>query len=277
MSYSTPESSVDEGQPYFLYLLDNGVLPVRLTSDPVSIFSDPESLGSDQEWLPSPIAHADIEQTGNIEKNSVELTFPLSDVYAKTLLTPDFNITTVTVWRGHHTDLSGELRVVWKGRVVDAKSGKQNIKVSVESIFTSMRRPGCRARYQRSCRHVLYFPGCNLDIDDFKVSGTVSAISGLALTVAAAALQVDGFYKSGVVLFNGLYGWVESHVGSTLTLIGPIDGLADYVDEHGSAPVDIAPGCDLSKATCNDKFNNGLNHGGFPNLPDNNPFSESIV
>ncbi|TGV29281.1 hypothetical protein, partial [Mesorhizobium sp. M8A.F.Ca.ET.142.01.1.1] len=76
MSYDTPESSVDQGQPYFLYLLDNGVSPVRLTSDAAKILADPEGIGSDQTWLPSPIAHADIEQTGNIEKNSVELTFP---------------------------------------------------------------------------------------------------------------------------------------------------------------------------------------------------------
>jgi uncharacterized phage protein (TIGR02218 family) len=272
MSYDTPESSVDQGQPYFLYLLDNGVTPVRFTSDPVTLTRMSE------DWLPSPIAHADIEQTGNIEKNSVELTFPLSDEYAKTLLTPANEITTVTVWRGHHTDLSEELRVVWKGRVVDAKSGKQNIKVSVESVFTSMRRPGCRARYQRTCRHVLYFPGCNVDVDDFKVSGTVTAISGLALTVSAAALQVDGYYKAGLVIFNGLYGWIGSHTGSTLTLIGSIDGLADYFAAHGSVPVDIAPGCDLSTGpTGCEKFTNNLNFGGFENMSDNNPFSQSIT
>jgi uncharacterized phage protein (TIGR02218 family) len=272
MSYDTPESSVDQGQPYFLYLLDNGVTPVRLTSDPVTL----TRMGED--WLPSSIAHADIEQTGNIEKNSVELTFPLSDTYAKTLLTPASEVTTVTVWRGHHTDLSEELRSVWKGRIVDAKSAKQNIKISVESVFTSMRRPGCRARYQRTCRHALYFPaGCNLNIADFEVAATVTVANGLVLTIPAAASQPDGYYKAGVVDFDGLFGWIGDHTGGTITLIGIIDGLADYVTAHGSAPVSIAPGCDLSETTCANKFSNSLNYGGFKNMSDNNPFSQSIT
>lgn len=271
MSYDTPESSVDQGQPYFLYLFDNGVTPARFCSDPVTL----TKMGED--WLPSPVAHADIEQTGNIEKNSNELTFPLSDVYAKTLLTPANEVTSVTVWRGHHTDLSEEHRVVWKGRVVNAKSGKQNIKITVESIFTSMRRPGCRARYQRTCRHALYFAGCDLNVDDFKTAGSVSAISGLQLTVSAAALQPDGYYKAGLVVFNGLYGWVGVHVGDKLTLIGAVDGLADYFAANGSVPIDIAPGCDLSESTCATKFGNFLNYGGFKNMSDNNPFSQSIT
>lgn len=272
MSYDTPESSVDEGQPYFLYLLDNGVTPVRLTSDPVMLTKMSE------DWLPSPIAHADIEQTGNIEKNSAELTFPLSDTYASTLLTPANEVTTVTIWRGHHTDLTEEHRVVWKGRVVDASSGKQNIKVDVESVFTSMRRPGCRARYQRTCRHSLYFPGCNTNVDDFKIPATVSAIDGLVLTIAEAALQPDEYYKAGLVIFNGLFGWIEDQTGDTVTLVGVIDGLAEAVAADGSASVFIAPGCDLSDGpTGCEKFDNSLNYGGFKNMSDNNPFSQSIT
>ncbi|WP_210236335.1 hypothetical protein, partial [Mesorhizobium sp. M2D.F.Ca.ET.232.01.1.1] len=154
----------------------------------------------------------------------------------------------------------------------------QNIKVSVESVFTSMRRPGCRARYQRTCRHALYFPGCNIDVDDFKVAGTVTAVSGLALTVAEAALQTDQYYKAGLVIFNDLFGWIGDHIGSTLTLIGAIDGLAEYVTAHGSASVFIAPGCDLSTGPngCA-KFSNFLNMGGFEFMSDNNPFSQSIT
>lgn len=271
MSYETPESSVDQGQPYFLYLFDNGVKPYRFCSDPVVLTKMGEN------WQPSPVAHAEIEQTGNIEKNSNELTFPLGDQYARTLLVPANEVTSVTVWRGHHTDLSEEHRVVWKGRVVAAKSGKQNIKVTVESVFTSMRRPGCRARYQKPCRHVLYFPGCNLNVDDFKTAATVSAISGLELTVSTAASQADGYYKAGLVIFAGLYGWVESHVGNKLTLVEMINGLEDWLAANGSAPVDIAPGCDLSKGVCNTRFHNGLNHGGEPYLPNKNPFTESIT
>ncbi|PSJ60740.1 phage BR0599 family protein [Pseudaminobacter soli (ex Li et al. 2025)] len=277
MSYDTPETSVDQGQPYFLYLFDNGVSQVRLASDATDLRKDPELSGEAKTWTGSPIKHENIKQTGNIEKNYVDLIFPLSDPYGRTLLSPAPQITTVTIWRGHHTDLSEQHRVVWKGRIVGTKEVGQTIRVTVESIFTSMRRPGCRARYQRTCRHALYFPGCDLNIADFKVPATVTAVNSLALTVAAAASKEDGYYKAGVVVFNGLFGWVEKHVGNQLTLVTSINGLAEAVAKSGSAAVEIAPGCDLSNKTCNAKFNNRLNFGGFPYMTDENPFSISIV
>ncbi|TIW26174.1 MAG: DUF2163 domain-containing protein [Mesorhizobium sp.] len=280
MSYDTPDRSVDNGKPYFLYLFNNGVAePTRLTSSAAPIFADPEATGSDKTWKPSPIMHADIEQTGNIERNSVELTFPLSDPYARTLLKPASEITTVTIWRGHHTDPDGELRVRWKGRVVDGISAKQIIKVPVESAYTSMRRPGCRARYMRTCRHALYFPGCNLNVDDWVIPATVSAMTGgLGLTVAEAAAEADGFYKAGLVIYDGIYGWVGGHTGNQLTLIGEIPGLADQVAAAGTAPVLIAPGCDLTDGPngCL-KFANWLNYGGYKYMSDSNPFSQSIT
>ncbi len=278
MTYDTPEASVSDGRPYFLYLFDNGITRVTLTSNAYDLDREVDVGEGVETFVASPVAHGDLEQSGNIEKNDVELTFPLSDTFARTQLGVVNEITTFTIWRGHHSDLTNELRVFWKGRVTGATSSKQAITVSVESIFTSMRRSGCRARYQRTCRHALYFPGCNLDIEDFQVAGTVTDVSGLELTVTEAASQPDGYYKAGVVVFNGLFGWVQSHVGDTLTLLGAIpEGLADTVDNDGFANVFIAPGCDLSLATCTDKFANNLNFGGFPNMSDDNPFSKSIV
>lgn len=278
MTYATPENSTDDGAPYFLYLFNNGVTKHRFTNDADTKLADPEETGTPQKWYKSSIAHTEIEQTGNIERNSVDITFPLSDAYARTLLKPASEVTTVAIWRGHHTDPDGELEVFWKGRIVDTTDSKLNIKVTVELASTSMRRPGCRARYMRTCRHALYFSGCNLNLDDWKIPATVSAAAGLVLTIAAAAAQPNDYYKAGLVIFDGLYGWIGSHVGSTITLIGEIEGLADKVAAAGSAAVEIAPGCDLSTGPngCA-KFDNFLNFGGFEFLPDSNPFSSSIT
>ena len=50
-----------------------------------------------------------------------------------------------------------------------------------------------------------------------------------------------------------------------------IDGSA------GSAAVEIAPGCDLRRATCAGRFNNLLNFGGFPDIPGRNPFGGGSI
>jgi len=278
--YDSANTSVDEAEPYFLYLFNNGVSePTRLTSEPDEVIADPEATGIDKTWLPSPVMHGDVEQAANIERNSLDVTFPLSDSYARTLLSPASEITTVTIWRGQRS-APGVFRVWWKGHVDDATAAKETIKVEVLNVYTRLRQPGCRARYMRTCRHALYFTGgCNVNLDDWKVPATVLAVSGgVALTVAEAAAETDAFYKAGLVIYDGLYGWIGDHVGDQLTLVGEIEGLADKVASAGSADVFIAPGCDLSPGEngCS-KFNNILNYGGFWWMSDNNPFSQSIT
>ncbi|WP_292330767.1 hypothetical protein [Mesorhizobium sp.] len=280
MSYDVPETSVDDGEPYFLYLFNNGVAKRRFVSDGDTKLADPEGTGTPQKWYQSPIRHTEIEQTGNIERNSIDITFPLSHPYARSLQKPGSEVVTVTIWRGHHTDLDGELEVFWKGRVVDVTDEKLNIKVTVELASTSMRRSGCSAVYSRPCRHALYFPGCNLNVDDWKVPATVSVVTGsLLLTVAEAAAETDQWYKAGLVIYDGLYGWVGDHTGDQLTLIANgIAGLAEEVAANGSASVFIAPGCDLSSGPngC-DKFDHTIDFGGFENMADADPWSESIT
>jgi uncharacterized phage protein (TIGR02218 family) len=269
MSYSAIEASVADGRPYYLYLFDNGIAPVRLTSEPQKLVRMGES------WTASPVSHGEIEVTGNAEKQAVELIFPLSDTYARTLLVPATATTSVTIWRGHHGDMTATHRVAWKGRVLVARSTQQTIVVSVESIFTSLRRPGCTARYQRSCRHSLYDDGCTLDYEAHKVPATVSAIAGLTLTVAEADAEPDGEYTAGIVEWQGALGWVEKHEGASLRLVTEIPGLAAAVAQAAQA-VFIAPGCNLSIERCKE-FDNQPNHGGFPHLPNKNPFSVGIA
>jgi hypothetical protein len=113
MTYDASELSTASGEPYFLYLFDNGTIaPTRLTSEPEALTRMSEK------WHPSPISHDDVERGGNIEKQALIVNFPLSDAYARTLLGPATFVTTVTVWRGHRNDPTDELKVYWRGRVV---------------------------------------------------------------------------------------------------------------------------------------------------------------
>src|SRR5690606_18760143 len=104
---------------------------------------------------------------------------------------------------------------------------KQNkIKLVFESIFTSLRRPGLRARYSKTCRYFLYGKGCNLNPESFFVAGLVQDLSGPVVTVAEAALQPDGYYLGGMLRDEiGILGFIVKHVGSVVTLQRPIDSL----------------------------------------------------
>jgi hypothetical protein len=275
MTYDASELSTASGEPYFLYLFDNGTIaPTRLTSEPEALTRMSEK------WHPSPISHDDVERGGNIEKQALIVNFPLSDAYARTLLGPATFVTTVTVWRGHRNDPTDELKVYWRGRVVGAKDKARTIDVEVESIFTSMRRPGLRARFQRNCRYALYGDGCNTDGNtraSNETAGTVTAVAGLVLTVPEAATAAANDYRGGIVNWGGLFGFVTVHAADQLTLTNDIQGLAEAVADIGAQAVLLAPGCDLSTARCEDRFANDINHGGFAWLPTDNPFETRIV
>ena len=65
---------------------------------------------------------------------------------------------------------------------------------------------------------------------------------------------------------------ITNHSGDTITLSAVLPGLAVGVALEAFA------GCDRTFATCQSKFGNSLNFGGFPWIPAKNPFAgDSIV
>lgn len=262
MTYSTYENSVDSGAPVELYEFVEGANYYYYTNAPDDFVLLGITYKSQQ------IDRAEIELTDDVNRGGLSLTFPRDHELASKYLgqLTDF-VTTITVRRGHYTDAGQEFITYWKGRVVAAKANGATIELSCESVFTSVRRHGLRARYQRNCRHVIYSYGCGLSQATWEVGGDLLAVVGSVVTMAAAGGQPDGYYIGGILrLPGGGQRLITNHVGVDLTLARPLDGLAAGVE------VKIAPGCDHSKSSCTDKFNNLINFGGFPYMPLKNPF-----
>lgn len=300
LTYNDLETSAAEGRALFLYQFSQGETHWRLTSRATDWITPPGALGGEEgeeedslTWAASAISHGRLLQTPDARRSALDLTFALSDPFARRFLGPRTRqATTLTIWRGHE-QLPEELRAHWKGRVVSAKITGQRIQLTCESLFTTMRREGMRAKYQRLCRHALYARGCRLEIEDFFTGGTLSALAGRVLTVPEAALVPAGWFAGGVLRHAGLLGSIRFHEGESLTLGAPMPELqAAYegflvlqeeaaADPEGEAPapvvLEMAPGCDLRRDTCNAKFANLLNFGGFPDIPGRNPFGGGSV
>lgn len=162
--------------------------------------------------------------------------------------------------------------VVWAGLV---KSGKQVS--SVEFVFTcnsllsTLDRNGLRLSWGRGCPHALYDRGCRLDPDDFGLTVSVDQISGNTITSNALSTLDNDYLSGGFMSFIGVHGATERRAikkqnGSSFTLLGPADGI----DE--GAWIVVYPGCNRVTTTCESKFNNLANYGGFPHLPTKSPF-----
>ena len=285
MTYATIEASPAEGRPYFLYQFVEGAQIWRFTSR-ATAWTSAGSGGEEITWESAAVAHGDVVQTSEIERGRLELTWPLSHPFARRFLAPMGNTpVTLTIFRGHEQVL-GETVAHWKGRVVGAEVEGQRILLQAESVFSTLRRAGVRAKYQRLCRHALYGRGCGLDIALHWLTGTVISVAANAVIIPEAAEQPDGWYRGGVLRFGAQLGFITGHAGQIITLSRPMPQLAaalatPEIDPETGDPlpvlVDIAPGCDLRATTCAAKFGNLLNFGGFPEIPGRNPFGGGSI
>jgi uncharacterized phage protein (TIGR02218 family) len=287
MTYALLESSFSEGRPYFLYQFVDGDQVWRFTSR-AEAWTSPTTDGETLTWAPAAVAHGDVVQTSEIERGRLELTWPLSHPFARRFLAPlGTTPMTLTIFRGHE-QVPGETVAHWKGRVVGAEVEGQRILLQAESLYSTLRRAGVRAKYQRLCRHPLYGRGCELYIAGFWQTGTVTAVAarGATLAIPEAAGYPDGWFRGGVLRFGAHMGFITGHTGSTLTLSRPMPELAAALtipetDPNTGDPlpvlVDFAPGCDLRAATCASKFDNLANFGGLPEIPSRNPLGGGSI
>lgn len=263
MSYTQVEQSEQDGEIVELYRFAIGVESIRFASSATPISYQGEV------YPPSAVTRDKMKQTQDINRNGIGLQFPRENEFARRILSkPPDQAVTVTVYRRHFTD--ADTVTAFKGRVVGAKATNNAIMLDVESVFTSIRRAGLRATYQTLCRHALYSPGCGLNRASWGELGIVQSLNGLVITTNHAAQKPDGYYQAGI-LQSGIYQrQITKHVGNDLTITEEIPGLV------GGADIEIFPGCNLTYDTCDQKFNNSENFGGFVAIPGKNPFDTTL-
>jgi uncharacterized phage protein (TIGR02218 family) len=265
MTYDAREGSVYAGNPIELYEFNRGVDYWRYTS------GDEDVTYGAQTYARTPIDRSALDETSELNRTNLEITLqrdnPVSDLFR---LYPPGDVVTVTIRRKHRDD--AEAVVIWVGRVLNCEWRGGEAVLHSEPVYTSIRRNGLRRFYQRQCPHVLYGASCGVTQALYKAPGTVSAISGNTLQVSAAGSFADGYFAGGYVAWLSSAGvsdnrLVTDHAGVTLTLAAAIAGLSV------GDPVDLYPGCDHTLSTCQAKFANHANYGGWPYIPTKNPFN----
>lgn len=272
MAYETLEESQYGGAPIELYEFARGTVEYwRYTSAD----TDQTYFGSIYDAVP--IQRNSFEQSQNVEATSLTITMPVTAEFPQLYIAaPPSDPISFTLRRFHENDT--EVVSIWIGRVVNVEFKEETVEVMCESIYTSLKRPTLRRLYQRSCPHVLYNQvdgSCNLDKDLFKVTATLSAVSGVTLTSATFGTYSDGYFSGGFVeIVSGGHTnrrYVTNHVGNDLTLNLQLTGAAATLD------VDAFPGCAHNLTDCNTKFSNIENYGGMPWIPQKNPMGGTPI
>ena len=112
------------------------------------------------------------------------------------------------------------------GRVIGTKTNGNDITIDCESVFTSIKRPGLRARFEYNCRHSLYLTGCNVNREAYKILSSVLSINGVTLSVQGGTALGSGYLTGGMLITpSGVARFITSHSGDFITLSRPINDL----------------------------------------------------
>ena len=267
MSYSGFESSIQDGTPIELYEFSRGYTFWRFTS-----FSKEYKEGLTV-WSPESIERDNVVQTAELSKGGVSVSFPITNEFAAGYLgyVPE-NTTLLTIYRLHRTDTSNQKISYWKGRVLSVKAEGKRVKLVCESIFSSLKRTGLRARYERSCRHTVFDTQCRVSIELYRLAGTIQYQTPDFITLSDIAPMTTNYYAGGMARdVDNNYRFIVANDSYTVTLSRPF-GRQMLTEE-----LVLYPGCDKTRDTCKSKFNNVLNYGGFPWIPRKNPFDGGIT
>jgi len=277
MTYQSNEISNQDGQPVSLYEFKWGNTFWRYTSAdrPQTIQQTVNGVLTSVTYAPIAISDDGMVQGGS-QNNDLTVTAQ-NDIELVELFrsTPPAGSIWLTVRRRHASDPATEFFVYWIGTVANVKKGGAvEAKIIGKSLLASFKRSGLRLAWTRNCPHMLYDSQCRADPADFEVEAEIIALgTDGSITVDAAgghpAGYFDGGYLQWVVNGDGTTDQrgIESSVnGTTFVIFGSTDRL-----EVGMA-VKLYPGCDLTGATCQAKFDNLVNYGGFEQMTGENPF-----
>lgn len=244
---------------------------------------------NNETYVPAAVKHSEVESKQDVARADIDITFDLENEAAKRWLKDSIEtVVSLIIWEQEDVDDGGETKVIWKGRLAGVKPSGVEIVLSFDSVFTSLQRPGLGARYQRMCRHLLYGRRCKVAKSNYAVAGIPTSVSGVTVVVPEAAGFPDGYFAMGMIeLEDGTSRLITGHGGANLTLMRPMEALTrlftnqgygtSYGEAYGGLTITLYPGCPRDRGTCQNRFNNLPNYGGFDWIPTRNPFNGTSI
>ena len=225
------------------------------------------SFVSTTQWAAAGITIDRINDSGNSRQRVVKIGLPTAIAAAQDILSLNTPARVgVKIWQGFANDPDSEYLSQFVGTVKQKNPRYTQLVLECFDDLEAFNTPALGRAVQRPCPFAVYDTQCGVPRASHRVSGTVTALDGLDLVIAEAALSADGFFNGGVIEYGGADQRIRRHVGSSVSLHAPVPGLAEYIAANGTAAVNILPGCTKSMQTCIDRFSNSINHGGFEDI-----------
>jgi len=270
VTFDATEKSIRSASPIELYEFLSSYNRYLYTSYHTDVTITPDV------YIAEAISRSKIVIEGEVNKANITITIPYTTEIAQLFsVQPPPNPVTIAVYRYHSTDSITNKILYWSGRILSTRWKMEVVEFSCESIYTSIQRYGLTRTYQLPCPYVLYTSPCGASAGDFVVITNTTTVSGANLVVSSL-IQPDNYFSGGYIEFTKAGSLTEfrsilSHTGTSIGLSYNIPGLVDG-DE-----IKLFPGCKRTIDDCNNKFNVGEDFGGFPYIPNINPFNGGML
>lgn len=268
MTYNADEASVYGGRPIELYAFVGTFVSYYYTSH------NEDVIYQGQRYTAKPIKRSRLKITTPSAGNN-DLTIdlaaddPLILSYAFGVAPPDLDL---TLTRYHSPD---DVVIYWRGNVTNVRVAN-NIGqlISPNEIGRAMAGETPSVFYQTPCNNVLGDARCGVDLEALKHLTYMTSYDPNQFSdveVQSVGGRPDNYYTNGVFQTPLETRPIKAHVGNVLTLAYPL------TQRRYRMPVTLFPGCNLGYTSdCRDKFNNQVNFGGYPFIPNINPFVSGI-
>lgn len=266
MAFDSYEESVEAACPIELYILAVGSYTYRLHTS-----IEAELIVGGETYTPLAGLSRQRLEPGD---NDLEMELPAGhDFPLMYTLSAPGQQATVTIIRLHRGD-TADCRVIYKGvvrQVEFSKNGAMAI-LRLSSVANAFERTIPTRTYQAGCNHVLFDEGCQLARTSYLYSGQVTDVNGNTITVSGLeAAKGDDWSTAGYVTIGVQdLRMILDQSGDVLTLVLPF-----YTPVLGEN-VTVYAGCRHDIDTCNSKFGNVINYGGFKYVPSKNIFITGI-
>jgi uncharacterized phage protein (TIGR02218 family) len=267
MTYDAYQTSQYAGEPMTLFRFAGGASRLWLyTSESSTVIRGGET------FVPEAIRHGDMEQNLADAPKAFEITVPsTSEIAAEFKPFLPASPITIIVYSRHRPDT--EYLPIFIGECESAAFSDDGVAtISCQPLQYKMERNIPWPCYSATCNWALYSTGCGVNKDSFKVETAITVNTGFEIKSAAFDAMPDGWFNAGFVVrvSTGEVRWVVAHIGDSLTLVSPFPNfqLGEIVQAFA--------GCDGLESTCVSKFNNLPNFAGFPDVPNKNPYRDSV-
>lgn len=270
MSFNQYESSTQLADPVELYTFTYGQVRVYYCS------SDRAYTHQSITYKSANIERSAIDRSLNRERAAINIrvqkTFEVAELFR---LFPPMQPVSLEIRKVHRSDPDQESKLIWKGFVSSVKFLGSHADLHCDAMQSALKRNGLKRLYQKHCPFDLYGSNCGVNKNTFKHDLEITQVSNKQISFDLSAFDATYF-------INGFAEWYDKNNNLSRRLIMAQNMISQYLEFDFGSPdliagktISLYAGCGRNLSDCENKFNNLINYGGQPFIPNRNPFTKS--